>query len=185
LDVCKKRDAEPSTLIRQLRGDLDWIVLRCLEKNPDLRCQSAHELSHDLEQFLANEPLPNRPSDIWQSLGKFVRKHQTAFVISAAMLTVLMAATSVSTWEAFRARRAEKLAQKAENDAQSGATASRAALDFLQKDLLALASPENEPNRDLKLRTLVDHAAQKLEEGRFQNQPRVMGGLSTRALKRV
>lgn len=145
-------------LVKQLKGDLDWIVMRCLEKERMRRYQSAAELGVDVQRYLNREPVLARPPSLAYTLRKVAQRHRTAFASAAVIVVTLIAAAGVSTWLAVRAVRAEKLA--------------RETITFLQEDVLAQASPFNEPDRDLKLRTVLDRAAVSIE-GRFGGEPRV------------
>ena len=85
----------PSTLDASLSRELDWIVLRCLEKEPELRYASASELALDLNRFLRDEPvLASAPSAVYQ-LRKFVRRHKLGVAAAALALLGLIAALLV------------------------------------------------------------------------------------------
>ena len=91
----------PARLSRHLRGDLDVIVLRTLEKEPARRYASAAELAADIERHLGNEPILARPPGAWYRAGKFVRRHRAATAAAAAVLAALVATAAVSTWSYF------------------------------------------------------------------------------------
>ena len=77
-DIADRRRAEPAQLRRSLRGDLDLIVMKALEKDRDRRYESAHELARDLERFLGQEPIACRPPSAIYRLRKLARRHQLA-----------------------------------------------------------------------------------------------------------
>jgi serine/threonine protein kinase len=141
-----------SALIGQLQGDLDWLVMRCLEKDPGKRYQSARDLSADLQRYLRDEPVVARPRRLLYSFGKFTKRHRMVFATGAAIITVLLITSALTSWLAVRATRASQLAQSVTT--------------FLQNDLLAQSDP------GLPLQTTLDRAAEKVGE-RFANEPLV------------
>lgn len=167
--LCRQTTA--SKLIEQVSGDLDWIVMRCLEKDRERRYPNAAELAADLQRFLNHEPVVARPPNAIYSLRKLAERHRLLFAASASVVLVLTIATSVSTWFAVRAYRSDKIAQ-------AEATIQRELVRFLRNDLLAQASPEQEVDRDIKLRTVLDRAAQSIRS-HFVDQPLVEASIRT------
>src|SRR5262245_14022640 len=78
-EVCQHRHAEPSALIRQLRGDLDLIVMMALEKDPTRRYKTANGLSLDVQRFLADETISARPPSRLYKFQKLVRRNKLLF----------------------------------------------------------------------------------------------------------
>ncbi|MBM0106880.1 serine/threonine protein kinase [Steroidobacter sp. S1-65] len=150
-------------LSKHLQGELDWIVLRCLEKEPGRRYASATELAQDLERHLRNEPVLARPHTAVYALAKFARRHRAVVGMFAVFVLFLVGATAVSAWLAVRARQAE-------HRAQIEAASREQVINFLRDDLLAQAGPDEQPEPDVKLRTVLDRAAAKARE-RFVDQP--------------
>ncbi len=114
--------------IALLRGDLDWIVMKCLEKDRTRRYETANGLAMDLKRHLDNEPVVARPPSAAYRFQKLVRRNKLAFAAAAAIASVLVLGVVVSTWQAIRATRAQReqtrLRQKAEN-ARAGEVAQR------------------------------------------------------------
>jgi len=108
--IAKNRKVEPPRLIHLVRGDLDWIVMKALEKNRTRRYETANGLAKDIERHLGDEPIVARPPSKAYRFQKLVRRHKLVFAATALMAMVLVAATGISTWQAIRATRAEKLA---------------------------------------------------------------------------
>ena len=76
--MAAKRRAEPRKLIVLLKGELDWVVMKCLEKRRDRRYESASGLAQDIERFLADEPVEARPPSAGYRLAKFLRRNKGA-----------------------------------------------------------------------------------------------------------
>jgi eukaryotic-like serine/threonine-protein kinase len=105
--VAKHRQAEPATLSRLVRGDLDWIVMKCLEKERGRRYDTANALALDIDHHLAQEPVTAAAPAALYRAGKFVRRHKAGLATATTSLLVLAAGAVVSTWQAVRATRAE------------------------------------------------------------------------------
>jgi serine/threonine protein kinase/tetratricopeptide (TPR) repeat protein len=109
--VAAVRKIEPSQLTRQLRGELDWIVMKCLEKDRTRRYETAHGLARDLEHYLRDEPVRACPPSLTYRIRKSVRRNKGKFVAGFLVAFALIAGTVVSTWQAIRATHAEATAQ--------------------------------------------------------------------------
>ena len=110
----KRRGLEAPKLVHLLRGDLDWIVMKCLEKDRARRYETANGLALDIQRHLNNEPVVARPPSTAYRFQKLVRRNKLAFAAAAAVVGVLALGTVVSTWQAIRARQAEQVALSAE-----------------------------------------------------------------------
>jgi serine/threonine protein kinase len=95
-------------LIRALRGDLDWIVMKCLEKERGRRYETVNGLAADILRHLNTEPVVARPPSRWYEFQKTVRRHKLGFAAAAAIASVLLLGIVASTWQAVRATRAER-----------------------------------------------------------------------------
>ena len=87
--VSKHRQVDSTVLTRLLRRDLDWIVMKCLEKELTRRYETVHSLARDIERYLSDEPVQARPPSAAYRLEKFVRKHRVAVAGTAAVLAAL------------------------------------------------------------------------------------------------
>jgi len=120
--VARNRGASEPALGRVFAGDLDWIVMKCLEKDRARRYETANGLAADLKRHLDNEPVVARPPSAAYRLQKAWRRHKVAFTAAAAVAAALVIGIAVSTWqalEASKARNAEKqqrLAAQTERD---------------------------------------------------------------------
>ncbi|MCL5282560.1 MAG: hypothetical protein M1376_21955 [Planctomycetes bacterium] len=122
-----------ATLRRRLRGDLDWITLKAMEKDRMRRYQTAHALAEDIERHLHDEPVSaGRPGTLYR-FQKLARRNKGVFTAAAVVAAVLVLGALVSTWQAVRATQAQRaeirLRQEAETARRGGrsAPASRSA----------------------------------------------------------
>ncbi|MBV8205932.1 MAG: serine/threonine protein kinase, partial [Acidobacteria bacterium] len=172
VQAIREEDPTPlSSINRHYRGDVETIVAKALEKDKARRYASAAELAADIHRYLNNEPIvARRPSASYQ-LQKFARRHKAFVASAAAVFLVLVAGIIVSSREAVVARRAQQVAARE-------AASANAVVDFLRNDLLAQASANSQsvsgakPDRDIKVRTALDHAAARIE-GKFNAHPEV------------
>jgi hypothetical protein len=141
--ISAQRHTEPAQLTKLVRGELDWIVMKALEKDRSRRYETANSFARDIERYLADEPVQAGPPGAGYRLKKFVHRHQGKVVAAAAMLLLLLAATTVSIWQAVRATHGEQAAiaeqQKTETALAAETTAkgqAREALDTLTDDVV-------------------------------------------------
>ena len=97
--------------IHRVKGDLDWIVMKCLEKDRARRYDTANSLVADLNRHLNNEPVIARPPSAVYKFQKAFRRNTLAFTAAAAVATALLVGTGVSTWLAIEAKRQRLTAQ--------------------------------------------------------------------------
>jgi eukaryotic-like serine/threonine-protein kinase len=160
--IAQKRDTESKRLLSLLRGDLDSITMKALEKDRNRRYATPLDLHADIQRYLEHRPVKARPVSAGYRLRKFVRRNRVVIAVAAAIVVVLAVAATISIREGIRANREAAVAG--------------AVNDFLQNDLLAQASASSQsgasPDPDLKVRTALDRAAERIE-GKFANQPEV------------
>ncbi|HAB19713.1 MAG TPA: serine/threonine-protein kinase [Verrucomicrobiota bacterium] len=108
--LADRRDEIPVRLDRTLKGDLDWIVLKTLEKDRDRRYETVGALASDLVSYLQGEPVSAAPPSIHYRLAKFGRKHRTALITASAFAAVLIGGIIATTFQAVRATRFAKSA---------------------------------------------------------------------------
>jgi eukaryotic-like serine/threonine-protein kinase len=115
--VAFARATEPKQLVRQLRGDLEWITMKALERDRDRRYSGASELAADLRRHLNDEPIVARPASAAYQLRKFVRRHRVAAVV-ASVVSLLGLVTSTAGLIAVRKEHeAEAQRQEAQHQA--------------------------------------------------------------------
>src|SRR3974390_2423642 len=95
--TARRRHLEPPRLLSELRGDLDWIVLKCLEKDRTRRYATAHGLAMDIERYLHEEPIEARPPSRWYRVQKLVRRNRMVFLSGTVAVAALVVGTVVST----------------------------------------------------------------------------------------
>src|SRR4029078_1714451 len=105
--------------INQLRGDLDWIVLKALEKDRTRRYETANALAMDIQRHLRHEPVIARPPGRVYLLQKSVRRNLLAFVIAASVALLLVAGVIFATLDAVKTRHAERLQRELQQEADA------------------------------------------------------------------
>jgi WD40 repeat protein/serine/threonine protein kinase len=108
--VSTLRRTEPAKLSALVRGDLDWIVMKALEKDRARRYETASALAADVRRFLAAEPIEARPPSAWYRFGKLARRNRVALTTAALVAATLVVGTAASVWQAVRATVAERAA---------------------------------------------------------------------------
>jgi WD40 repeat protein/serine/threonine protein kinase len=154
--VARDRATSADALYRDLRGDLDWIVSKAMEKEPSRRYGTAAELRDDVARFLAAEPVLARPPSSAYRVNKFLRRHRGPAVAGAVAVLALVAGLAVSLWQYFRADAARIDAEEARVAEERRAVEARVALRdrdraLTQKDL-ALEQREEALRRSEGLR---------------------------------
>lgn len=134
--LAAQRQLEPVKLTRLVRGELDWIVMKCLEKDRSRRYATAIGLARDVERYLADEVIEARPASAGYRLRKFVRKHRVSLATTVAFMVLLFASALVSGWMAMRAKRAEVLADEKRSEAETNAETAQRSVGIVMNALL-------------------------------------------------
>jgi eukaryotic-like serine/threonine-protein kinase len=177
--VAKRRSSEPTRLIHQVQGDLDWIVMKCLEKDRTRRYETANGLANDILRHLNNEAVRARPPSRLYRFRQLVRRNKLVFAATGAVLLALLLGLALSTWLFFRegqALRRTVAAEAAESrlreQAETEAVKSRQVARFL-KDMLEGVGPSVALGRDTTmLREILDKTAERVGND-LTNQPEV------------
>jgi tetratricopeptide (TPR) repeat protein len=173
--IASRRSVEPATLSQQVHGELDWIVMKALEKDRTRRYETASSLAQDIERYLQDEPVEACPPSAGYRLRKLARKHRAALGVAATFITLLATGAGVSTWQALEARAAARLAVTAQRGEAEQRKQAEAVLGFVQDHVFAAARPVGCPGGlgpDVKLREALD-AALPVVERSFVDQPLV------------
>jgi tetratricopeptide (TPR) repeat protein len=115
--IAAARHMEPARLTRLVRGELDWIVMKCLEKDRARRYQTANGLAHDLQRYLDDQPVEAGPPTVRYRLGKFLRRNRGRVLALLLVLIALLTSLVASTWQASERRRERELAALRERGA--------------------------------------------------------------------
>jgi serine/threonine protein kinase/tetratricopeptide (TPR) repeat protein len=169
-------------LIKVLAGDLDWIVMKSLEKDRNRRYDTPGNFADDIDRYLRHEPIVARPPSTTYKLRKFVQRNQGAVLMVALVALALLAGTGVSIWQALRATRAERDARasaavekQAKEDAQAREAETKEVLSFVENKIFAAARPKDQDGGlgyDVKLSDALKSALPFVEKS-FPNQPLV------------
>ncbi len=147
---------------RQLRGDLDWITMRAMEKDRARRYQTPAALADDVRRHLADEPVLAGPPSTVYRVGKFVRRNTLAVVSGAVVVAALVAGLGLAGYGLSKARRERDAAIVAESRAARESRKTSEVNLFLL-DMLAAADPRLGRARDMTVREAVDEAAARLD----------------------
>ncbi len=174
--IARRHRLSPSALKRRLRGDLDWIVMKALEKDRTRRYATASELAADIRRHLDRQPVLAGPPSVAYIAGKFLRRH-TGLVASVVVVFLALLAGAIGvTWQTLeiaeqrdRAVEAERLAQRRQGEAEAArgeAERDRDKADqlfrFLQ-EVLWSADPAISRGEELTVRRVLERAAADLE----------------------
>jgi non-specific serine/threonine protein kinase/serine/threonine-protein kinase len=198
--VSGNRQADSRHLDQAVRGELDWIVMKALEKNRRRRYETANDFAADVRRYLDDEPVQACPPSAGYRLRKFVRRNKGPVAAALALAAILLlgtVGTSIglvralraerkATIAAERARTAEELATDrlldvtrekeratvAEGKAREEAAVAAAVTEFLQDDLLAKASENYTRSKKVTVEEVLGYASARVA-GKFAQQPRV------------
>jgi WD40 repeat protein len=132
--ISAQRHTEPAELARLLRGELDWIVMKALDKDRGRRYETANGLARDLQRYLADEPVEACPPTAGYRLRKFARKHRRLLATLAAFAALLLIAAAVSTWLAVQATQAEAAADRQRSAAETAEGQTATERDHAQRE---------------------------------------------------
>jgi non-specific serine/threonine protein kinase/serine/threonine-protein kinase len=152
--LADQRRTDPPTLRRQLRGDLDWIVMKALEKDRMRRYPAASELAADIERHLRHQPVSAGPPSTAYRMKKFVRRHRFGVAAAALVFAALLAGVVGTTLGLVRAVRAEAEARR------EAATAERVK-EFLV-DLFEVSDPNEATGRTITAEEVLDQGAARI-----------------------
>ena len=199
-NIAACRHVEPRKLSGLVRGELDWIVMKALDKDRNRRYETANGLAADLRHYLDDEAVDACPPRAGYRLRKLVRRHRGPVLAAALVLLALLAGVIGTTWGLYRAeqaRRAEAnqrvLAETNERKAVEQSRIAEAVQTFLQHDLLSQAGPTEQADtlrrvggnfkatENPTIKELLDRAAAELTprkiEGKFPGQPQVQASI--------
>jgi serine/threonine protein kinase/tetratricopeptide (TPR) repeat protein len=174
------RKADASKLASLVRGDLDWIVMKALEKDRTRRYETANGFAADIQRHLSNQPVEACPPSNFYRLQKMVRRNKLVFTAASAVVATLIIGLAVSTWMFFQERVAHQRAFVAEREqikqreaAQQSAKKSREVLDFMQN---MFANVGNQYADEVTVVQMLNIGLENLDM-QFQNEPDTMAAI--------
>ncbi len=194
--ISAQRQTEPAKLTRLVRGELDWIVMKALEKDRNDRYETANGFAADVQRYLNDEPVQACPPSAGYKFRKYFHKHKSGVLLAAAFMALLVSGAVVSAWQAVRATVAEgkanddcnravaaedaaKISEAKARDearrAKESESDTRAVLEFFQEKVLAAARPEDLDGGlgiDASIRAAVDAAEPQIAPA-FLDRPLV------------
>jgi tetratricopeptide (TPR) repeat protein len=127
--ISANRHTEPAKLTRLMRGELDWIVMKTLEKDRNRRYDTASGLAADVQRYLNDEPVLACPPNAAYRFRKFARRNRVALNTAALVCAALVLGTAASAWQAVRATRAQENEERQRERAEANFGKAREAVD--------------------------------------------------------
>jgi serine/threonine protein kinase/tetratricopeptide (TPR) repeat protein len=152
--VSARRKTEPRRLSQALRGELDWIVMKALEKDRNRRYETANNFAADVMRYLTDQPVEACPPSGWYRFSKYARRNGVALTTAALVVTTVGVGATLSAWQAVRAT-------KAETEATYRAEDTKLVVKSLINDVIGAAAPaeaRGEPIRIVELLRSADGA---------------------------
>jgi serine/threonine protein kinase/WD40 repeat protein len=125
--VAASRQIAPAKLAGIIRGEIDWIVMKAMEKDRSRRYETANGLARDIQRYLDDESVEACPPSIGYRMSKLARRYKAALAIAAGFAALLIVGAGISTWQAMRATTAGRAAVASEQKALRAAAAERGA----------------------------------------------------------
>ncbi len=168
--IAAARKTEPARLSKLVRGEVDWIVMKCLEKDRTRRYETANGLAKDVEHYLHDEPVEACPPSAGYRLRKFARKNKPWLTTAAVIAALLVLSAADGIWLALRARRAEAQAWVALNrERQAAVQAAQAKQDALQQRDVATAQHQTAEDARQSLRRSLYASDMQLAEEAWES----------------
>jgi tetratricopeptide (TPR) repeat protein len=163
--IAANRHSEPARLSRDVSGELDWIVMKCLEKDRNRRYQTASALAEDLQHHLTDQPVQACPPSASYRFKKFIRRNKASVLAGSAIALALALGTVVSTWQALRAEREAKISR-------TEAVRSEQVAQFLHELLEGIWTTDVKGRDTSLLQEILDKAANRIGN-QLNDQPEV------------
>jgi tetratricopeptide (TPR) repeat protein/serine/threonine protein kinase len=171
--LAANRGTEPAKLMKLVRGELDWIVMKALEKDRNRRYETANSFARDIERYLADEPVEACPPSAGYRLRKFARRNKGPVLAATTIVLVLVAGILGTTWGMLHAKAAARAEKQAKETAQQSEAETTAVLDFVETKVFAAARPKDQDGGqgyDVKLADAVKAALSFVDKS-FTGQP--------------
>jgi serine/threonine protein kinase/Tfp pilus assembly protein PilF len=167
-EIAQKRKTDLDSLLRQLRGDLDWITMKAMAKDRTRRYASASEMAADIERHLRHEPVLASPPSALYRVKKYVKRHRIGVTAAAVVMVAILTGITGTTLGLLRAVKAEK---KAVSEAETAKQVS----GFLV-DLFKVSDPSEARGNKITAREILDRGSQKMEK-ELSGQPLIQARL--------
>jgi serine/threonine protein kinase len=172
--TASRHGTDAPKLINMVRGDLDWVVMKCLEKDRSRRYDTASNLAADIQRFLDYEPVTARPPGNLYRFRKMVRRNRLAFAAASAILVLLIIGLGETTWLVIKEKQQRVLAEiasKRADSARQNAEAARQQADIARQQAVA-AGEQSELERKVaeSARKKTEAALQQSEADRLKAQ---------------
>ena len=161
--IAEHRRTDPASLHRQLKGDLDCILMRAMEKDRTRRYETATGLAMDINRHLHNEPISARPPSTTYRLAKFSRRHKVGLAAGVAVFLALVAGLVLAMTGLIRAKRAEAIAAGERDRANQETKTTRRVSDFLVS-IFQVSDPRQALGNTITAREILDKGAARVEE---------------------
>ena len=162
------RRTEPKQLISQLRGDLDWITMKALERDRTRRYGTPSELAADLQRFLRHEPVIARPDSTGYRLRKYIRRHRVAMSVGAGVLLVLLVFSVVQALQ-LRETTRERDHAKQERDRANQERDRATRIAAFMSNMFKVPDPSEARGNSVTAREILDRAANDIGTGLAQD----------------
>ena len=161
--IAQQRGTDVASLQKQLKGDLDWITMKAMEKDRTRRYSTASDLAADISRHVKKEPIIARPPSNIYNIGKFIRRHKVGVMAAALVILVVVIGGIASTIGFVRATRAERLAEQEAERANREAKAAEQVSDFLV-DLFEVSDPGQARGAELTALEILERGADRISE---------------------
>jgi eukaryotic-like serine/threonine-protein kinase len=166
--TAEARRTEPKQLISQLRGDLDWITMKALERDRTRRYGTPSELAADLKRFLNHEPVIARPASTGYRLRKYIRRHRVAMSVGAGVLLVLLVFSVVQALQ-LRETTRERDHAKQERDRANQERDRATRIAAFMSNMFKVPDPSEARGNSITAREILDRAANDIGKGLAQD----------------
>jgi serine/threonine protein kinase len=173
--IAEQRQTDPSSLRKQLRGDLDWIILRAMEKDRTRRYETCTGLAMDIHRYLHNEPVAARPPSTAYKMSKFAKRHKAGLAAGVIVTTALILSLVLATAGLVRARRAEAVAADERDRANQEAVTASQVSDFLT-GLFYVSDPSQALGNTITAREILDRGTERIQN-ELDDQPLIKARL--------
>ncbi len=167
-EIARVRRTDPDGLRRELKGDLDWVVMKAIEKNRSRRYETVNALAMECHRYLEHQPVLARPPSAGYLLRRFIRRNRIAVVATSIAMLAVVAGAAVATIGFFRATEAERLAREE-------AETVRQVSEFLT-ELFEVSDPSEARGNSVTAREILDKGAKEIESA-LSDQPVVKAAM--------